>query len=148
MYVHDHTTVTEKMPQNETYTIRLDENLKARMNEHDEINWSAVMRQAVQERLDGIEAMDRIAAKSTLTEEEASELATLINKRATATALEELATFDDDHGPTTDDQLKESERGDNRSSETGEHTTSMFMGKSEVGQRYRKRDDTADDDDE
>jgi len=56
-------------------SIRVPEDLKKKMEEHREINWSEVFRKAAWEYLDKVELADEIASKSKLTEKEAKKLA-------------------------------------------------------------------------
>jgi predicted transcriptional regulator len=55
-------------------TIRLPDDLKQRLNDHPEINWSEVARQSMQQYLTRIELADELASGSQLTEKEADEL--------------------------------------------------------------------------
>ena len=54
--------------------------LKHRMDEMDEINWSAVARSAFEVKLFEMERLKSIVSKSKLSEKDANELAILINK--------------------------------------------------------------------
>ncbi|HIH31904.1 TPA: hypothetical protein HA235_04300 [Candidatus Woesearchaeota archaeon] len=64
-------------------TLSIPEELKARMDQHSEINWSEVARKAIMQRLEDFEFMKRIREKSTMTEKDAIELGRMI-KRSTA----------------------------------------------------------------
>lgn len=55
-------------------TIRLPDDLKQRLDDHPEINWSEVARQSMQQYLDRLELADELASESQLTEAEAEEL--------------------------------------------------------------------------
>ena len=66
-----------------TITIRVDENLKERMDHHPEINWSEVTRQAITEkitRLEQLERLERLASGSQATKDDVDEIATLVNE--------------------------------------------------------------------
>lgn len=62
-----------------TVTVNVDEDLKAQMESHSEINWSEVARNAFAEKVDDLEMMDRLSSDSELTEEDVEELAELID---------------------------------------------------------------------
>nr|WP_241692981.1 hypothetical protein [Halomicroarcula limicola] len=59
----------------------MDDDLKARMENHPEINWSEVTRQAIQEKIEALEVMDELTGESELTENDVQEIADKINKR-------------------------------------------------------------------
>lgn len=61
-------------------TVSVDEDLKQRMDEHPEINWSEVARQAFQEKLEDLELMEKLASESSLTEEDVEEISRKINQ--------------------------------------------------------------------
>ena len=61
-------------------TIALPKDLHKKMKEHDEISWSAVIRNMIEERLKDIELMDKFTSKSQLTEEDVKELAEKIDR--------------------------------------------------------------------
>ena len=67
---------------NVNVTISLPEKLHRRMKEHDEISWSATMRNMIEERLKDIELMDKLTRKSKLTKEDVKELAEKIDRAA------------------------------------------------------------------
>ena len=67
-------------------TLSVSEELKKRLQKHDEVNWSAVIRKALQEYLRNIEIAEAIAQKSKLTKKDAEEISKKIN-RATAKDL-------------------------------------------------------------
>lgn len=69
----------ERWPLVPTVTVNVDEELKAEMEEHSEINWSEVARSAFEEKLDDLEVMERLTSESELTEEDVDELAELID---------------------------------------------------------------------
>lgn len=53
--------------------------LKKRAQKRADVNWSAVVAQAIEERLNGLEILDRIAARTHLTEKDVDELADLVD---------------------------------------------------------------------
>jgi uncharacterized protein YqeY len=61
-------------------TVTVPADLKDAMSKHDEVNWSAVIRKAVQDHLRRIEIADAIAAKSDLTDEDVEDLGKLIKR--------------------------------------------------------------------
>lgn len=61
-------------------TLAVPEDLHKIMQKHKDIKWSEVARQAMWERARKLELMDKILAKSKLTEEDALELGRKINK--------------------------------------------------------------------
>jgi ribosomal protein L15 len=65
-----------------TITVNVDDALKERMENHPEINWSEVTRQAIQEKIEKLELMDELTVNSELTEEDVDELAAKINESA------------------------------------------------------------------
>lgn len=54
---------------------------KKRMENHPEINWSEVTRQAIQEKLEALEMMNELTNKSELTESDVQEIADKIDER-------------------------------------------------------------------
>ncbi|AQL43929.1 hypothetical protein BV210_15005 [Halorientalis sp. IM1011] len=63
-----------------TITVNVDDDLKERMENHPEINWSEVTRQAIQEKIDALEVMDELTSESELTESDVQEIADKINE--------------------------------------------------------------------
>jgi hypothetical protein len=63
-------------------TVNVDDDLKERMEEHPEINWSEVTRQAIQEKIETLDVMDELTSKSELTESDVAEIADKINESA------------------------------------------------------------------
>ena len=63
-------------------TVNVDAELKARMEDHPEINWSEVTRQAIAEKITHLELMDELTGDSQLTEDDVDELAAKINEGA------------------------------------------------------------------
>ncbi|MFB6161973.1 MAG: hypothetical protein ABEJ86_00825 [Halococcoides sp.] len=61
-------------------TVNVDEDLKERMENHPEINWSEVTRQAIDEKIEQLELMDELTSESKLTESDVHELADRIDE--------------------------------------------------------------------
>ncbi len=61
-------------------TLAVSEELHQVMKEHSEIKWSEIARRAIQEQARKLEIMDKIIAKSTLTEKDAEELGRKVKK--------------------------------------------------------------------
>lgn len=60
-------------------TLTLPNELKEELQKHKEVNWSAVMRKALQEHLTRIEIAEAIAHKSKLTQKDVGEISKMIN---------------------------------------------------------------------
>jgi len=65
-----------------TITVNVDDDLKERMEQHPEINWSEVTRQAIQEKIETLDVMDELTSGSELTENDVAEIANKINESA------------------------------------------------------------------
>lgn len=61
-------------------TVSVPEDLREAMRRHDEVNWSAVIRKAVQDHLRKLAIADAIAKKSELTDADVQELDRLVKK--------------------------------------------------------------------
>lgn len=61
-------------------TVAIPEDLKEEMRRHEEVNWSAVIRKAVQDHLRKLAIADAIARKSKLTREDVEDLDRLVKK--------------------------------------------------------------------
>jgi len=61
------------------------------MDEHPEINWSEVTRQAIQDKIETLEVMDELTSESELTESDVQEIAQKINGRGRKRVDEESA---------------------------------------------------------
>ena len=72
-------------------TVNVDDDLKARMEAHPEINWSEVTRQAIQEKIEVLEVMDELTGESELTERDVRKIADLIDDRGRERVEEESA---------------------------------------------------------
>ena len=71
-------------------TVSVDDSLKDRMDEHPEINWSEVARQAIREKIRDLRVMEELVEGSELTEEDVDELAARIDQGATEEAMADL----------------------------------------------------------
>lgn len=60
-------------------SVSIPDELKSKMNELEDINWSAVARKAFEERIKQIDLFKKIVSKSKLTEEDALEIGKKIN---------------------------------------------------------------------
>lgn len=56
------------------FTLSLPDELKKRMDEHDEIRWSNVVRNILEQKLDDFDKLERLLAKSQLNNEHLVEL--------------------------------------------------------------------------
>ena len=63
-----------------TMTLAISSELKHKMEQLDEINWSAVARTAFEEKVTQIDLLKKIAGKSMLTKKDADEISDKINK--------------------------------------------------------------------
>ncbi|SFG11555.1 hypothetical protein SAMN04488063_1466 [Halopelagius inordinatus] len=70
-------------------TVNVDDDLKDRMEQHPEINWSEVTRQAIQEKIETLDVMDELTSGSELTESDVAEIADKINGSARERVEEE-----------------------------------------------------------
>lgn len=91
------------MSKAENFTIRMDDELKQRIKEHPEINWSHIIREHVRSVLDDIEQMDQLASASHLTEADIDDLAAMIDAEAAERARNDLAADDRDEGSPHDE---------------------------------------------
>ena len=62
-------------------TLAIPEDLRAKMNQFPEINWSEVARQAIIQKIRVLDQMQRFFSKSTLTQDDAIKLGRKIKKR-------------------------------------------------------------------
>ncbi len=74
-----------------TITVNVDDDLKERMENHPEINWSEVTRQAITEKIEALEVMDELTSMSELTESDVQEIADKINESGRTRVEEESA---------------------------------------------------------
>ena len=63
-------------------TLAIPDELKKQLKKHDEVNWSAVIRRALQEHLHKLAIAETIANKSKFTQADAKEFADKINHSA------------------------------------------------------------------
>ncbi len=63
-----------------TITMSVPDELKKKMDTFQEINWSAVARNAIQDRIHDLEFIKEFKSKSTLTEDDAIKLGRELNK--------------------------------------------------------------------
>lgn len=91
LHVH---ALTSGVSKPENFTVRMDEELKRRMKDHPEINWSHVIREHVRSVLDDVERMDRLASGSDLTEEDVEALSAVIDAAAAERLRDDLASSD------------------------------------------------------
>ena len=80
-------------------TLSIPEDLKREMDAHPIINWSEVAREAIRERLEGLNILNSIAAKSKLTEKDALELGRKIKHSMHLRMMEEHPEFYTDLKP-------------------------------------------------
>jgi len=71
-------------------TVSVDDDLKKQMENHPEINWSEVTRQAIEEKIEALEVMDELTSESELTESDVREIADRINESGRKRVDEEL----------------------------------------------------------
>ncbi|ERG93860.1 hypothetical protein [Haloquadratum walsbyi] len=71
-------------------TVSVDDTLKEQMDDHPEINWSEVARQAIREKIHDLEVMEQLVEGSELTQEDVDELAAQIDRAATEEAMADL----------------------------------------------------------
>lgn len=83
-------------------TVRLDRNLKAKMDEREEINWSGVARKAIRTTIENLETMDEIAAHNQMTEEEAQKVAEQITEAANKRAQAVHENDEDEHSQSSE----------------------------------------------
>ena len=60
-------------------TLAVPEDLHEKMKKHSEIRWSEVARKAISQKMEDLETMDRITAKSRLMQKDADEIAKKVN---------------------------------------------------------------------
>ena len=72
-------------------TLSIPDELHRKMKTLPEFRWSEIARQAIEQRIDDLEVMNRIASKSKLTKKDAEEISKKI-KRAAAKRFNEYAS--------------------------------------------------------
>lgn len=63
-------------------TLAIEDNLHKRMKQHSEIRWSEVVRKLITQKVEMLEAMDKIAQKSKLTKKDVDEISRKIKMGA------------------------------------------------------------------
>ena len=71
-------------------TVSVDDSLKDQMDDHPEINWSEVARQAIREKIRDLRVMKELVEGGELTEDDIEELAARIDREATEEAMADL----------------------------------------------------------
>ena len=61
-------------------TLAIPEELHRKMRRHKDLRWSGLVRSVIEEKINDLEAMDRLLAKSRLTEKDALEISEKIKK--------------------------------------------------------------------
>ncbi len=74
-----------------TITVNVDDDLKERMDNHPEINWSEVTRQAIEEKIQALEVLTELTSESELTEHDVQEITDKINESGRKRVDEESA---------------------------------------------------------
>ncbi len=60
-------------------TLMLPEELQEKMKQHSEIRWSEVIRKTIQKKIEDLELLDELTAKSKLTEKDVKEISKKID---------------------------------------------------------------------
>ena len=60
-------------------TLAIPEDLHTRMRKHSEIRWSEVVRKTITQKIEDLEVMDKLTAKSTLTQKDVDEIASKVD---------------------------------------------------------------------
>ncbi len=61
-------------------TLAIPEELHRKMRKHKDLRWSSLVRSVIEKKINDLEAMDRLLAKSRLTEKDALEISEKIKK--------------------------------------------------------------------
>lgn len=77
-YVFSHMAEAER-EKTSNMTFSVPERLKRRAQTRSDVNWSAVVAQAIEERLNGLELLDKITARTHLTDKDVDELADVVD---------------------------------------------------------------------
>ena len=64
-------------------TVTVEDNLWGEMQQHPEIRWGTVMKEAAREKLKALFILQRLAAKSSFTEKEIEEISVRLGKKIT-----------------------------------------------------------------
>jgi hypothetical protein len=60
-------------------TLAIPEDLHTRMREHSEIRWSEVVRKSISQKIEDLDVMDKLTAKSKLTQKDVDEIANKVD---------------------------------------------------------------------
>jgi len=60
-------------------TLAIPEDLHAKMKEHSEIRWSEVVRKTISQKIEDLDMMDKLTAKSKLTQKDVNEIASKVD---------------------------------------------------------------------
>ena len=60
-------------------TLAIPEELHTRMKEHSEIRWSEVVRKSILQKIEDLDMMDKLTAKSKLTQKDINEIASKVD---------------------------------------------------------------------
>jgi len=60
-------------------TLAIPEDLHTKMKEHSEIRWSEVVRKTISQKIEDLEMMDKLTAKSKLTQKDVNEIASKVD---------------------------------------------------------------------
>ena len=60
-------------------TLAIPEDLHTRMREHSEIRWSEVVRKSISQKIEDLDMMDKLTAKSRLTQKDVDSIASKID---------------------------------------------------------------------
>ena len=63
-----------------TISVSVPDNLKNKIAQNDEVNWSAIARKAFEQKVNEIEFLKKLASKSKLSQKDADELSKTINR--------------------------------------------------------------------
>ena len=61
-------------------TLAIPEDLHTRMKQHSEIRWSEVVRKTISQKIEDLDIMDKLTAKSKLTQEDVNQIAGKVDK--------------------------------------------------------------------
>lgn len=62
-------------------TVTIEDNLWKEMNEHKEIRWSVIMKDAVKDKLTALDVLNRLMTKAKLNEREIEEFSIVLGKK-------------------------------------------------------------------
>ena len=60
-------------------TLAIPEDLHTRMREHSEIRWSEVVRKTIKQKIEDLDVMDKLTAKSKLTQKDVDKIASKVD---------------------------------------------------------------------